>query len=137
MGDLAAPSRLRALGQSAYPVHRWTFRAGPGLRLPIVDRHFGRGEPTEHADRADSRVWWQLVVLAIACFLATLCNPYGFQLYSVVVDYATQAGAYDLVEEHLAMDFRAWWNWHCWALPWRPRLPWAVGAEFPVSRRCC
>lgn len=94
---------------------------------PVVDRLFGLGEPGEQADRAGSRGWWQLVVLTIACLLATLCNPYGRHLYGIVVEYATQSGAYDLVEEHLAMDFRAWWNWALLAL--------ALGAAFAVGRR--
>ncbi len=94
---------------------------------PVVDRLFGFGAPGEHADRAGSRVWWQLVGLTIACFLATLCNPYGPHLYSVVVDYATQTGAYDLVEEHRAMNLRAWWNWNLLAL--------ALAAAFALGRQ--
>jgi hypothetical protein len=78
---------------------------------PVVDRLFALGEPGKHADLAGSRAWWQLLVLTIVCMLATLCNPYGLHLYGIVVEYASQTGAYDLVEEHLAMDFRAWWNW--------------------------
>ncbi len=94
---------------------------------PVVDRLFGLSEPGEHADRADSHAWWQLVVLTIACLLATFCNPYGLHLYGIVVEYATQSGAYDLVEEHLAMDFRAWWNWALLAL--------ALGAACALGRR--
>ena len=94
---------------------------------PVVDRLFGLREPGEHANRAGSRAWWQLVILTIACLLATLCNPYGLKLFSVVVEYATQSGAYDLVEEHLAMDFRAWWNWALLAL--------ALAAACALGRR--
>jgi hypothetical protein len=94
---------------------------------PLIDRVLGRGETGEHADRAGSRTWWQLVALTVACFLATLCNPYHLRLYGVVVDYAAQTGAYDLVEEHLAMDFRAVWNWAQLAL--------ALGAAFALGRR--
>jgi hypothetical protein len=94
---------------------------------PLVDQHFGFGEPGEHAGRVGSRSWWQLVWLTIACALATLCNPYGLRLYGVVFDYATQTGAYDLVEEHLAMDFRAAWNWALLSL--------SFGAAFALGRR--
>jgi len=94
---------------------------------PAVDRLFGWGEPGKYANRAGSRAWWQLFALMIACLLATLCNPYGLRLYGTVVEYATQSGAYDLVEEHLAMDFRAWWNWALLAL--------ALAAAFALGRR--
>jgi hypothetical protein len=94
---------------------------------PLIDRVLGRCETGEHADRAGSRAWWQLVALTAACFLATLCNPYHLRLYGVVVDYAAQTGAYDLVEEHLAMDFRSVWNWAQLAL--------ALGAAFALGRR--
>jgi hypothetical protein len=87
------------------------FLLGLACAAPVVDRLFALGEPGTNADLAGSRAWWQLVILTIACLLATLCNPYGLDLYGIVVEYARQTGAYDLVEEHLAMDFRAWWNW--------------------------
>jgi hypothetical protein len=94
---------------------------------PVPDRAFGLGEPGEHAARAGSRAWWQLVALTIACCLATLCNPYGLRLYGVVAEYATQTGAYDLIREHLAMDFRASWHWILLAM--------ALGAAVALGRR--
>jgi hypothetical protein len=94
---------------------------------PLVDRFCGLGEPKGHADQAGARAWWQVLALTIACFLATLCNPYHLRLYGVVVEYAGQTGAYDLVEEHLAMDFRAVWNWALLAL--------ALAAAFGLGRR--
>jgi hypothetical protein len=93
----------------------------------LVDRQFAGGEAGEHAGRAGSRAWWHLVLLTIACVLATLCNPYGLRLYGVVTEYAAQTGAYDLVEEHLAMDFRAAWHWGLLAL--------ALAAAFGLGRR--
>jgi hypothetical protein len=103
------------------------FLLGLASAAPVVDRLFALGEPGKHADRAGSRAWWQLVIITIACSLATLGNPYGLHLYGIVLEYATQTGAYDLVEEHLAMDFRAWWNWALLVL--------SLVAAFALGRR--
>jgi hypothetical protein len=94
---------------------------------PLVDRFFGLGEAAEPAARERSRAWWQLVVLTIVCFLATLLNPYHLRLYGVVVQYVTQPGAYDCVLEHLGMDFREPWNWALLAL--------TLAATFALGRR--
>ncbi|MCS6851840.1 MAG: hypothetical protein NZ700_11805 [Gemmataceae bacterium] len=41
----------------------------------------------------------RLLGLTAACSLATLATPYHYQLYGVVLEYATQRGAYQWVEE--------------------------------------
>lgn len=94
---------------------------------PLVDRFFGLGKAAERDARDRSRTWRYLVVLALACLLATLLNPYHWRLYAVVVQYATQLGAYNYVMEHLGMDFREPWNWALLAL--------TLSATFALGRR--
>jgi hypothetical protein len=53
------------------------------------------------------RVW----LLLLASTLATLLNPYGWNLYRVVWQYATQTAPLALVEEMQAMPFRSISNW--------------------------
>jgi hypothetical protein len=51
-----------------------------------------------------------LVYLGL-CGLATLANPYGFRLYEVIWEYATQSTPLRNVTELMPPDFRMWWNW--------------------------
>jgi hypothetical protein len=51
-----------------------------------------------------------LVYLGL-CGLATLANPYGFRLYEVIWEYATQRTPLRNVTELMPPDFRMWWNW--------------------------
>jgi hypothetical protein len=103
------------------------FVLGLACAAPLIDRLFVAGRTGEDACRLGSRRWRELVALTVACTLATLCNPYGLQIYRVVFEYATKTGAYDLVEEHLGMDFRAAWNWALLAM--------ALGAAAVLGRR--
>lgn len=50
-------------------------------------------------------------LLALACLLATLVNPYHVQLYRVVMEYATQSGAFHCVNELRALEFREAPDW--------------------------
>lgn len=52
-------------------------------------------------------LWWLLG----ACLAATLVNPYGWNLYRVVWQYATQSAPLSLVSEMQALPFRTPSNW--------------------------
>lgn len=65
-----------------------------------------------------SRWFWASMA---AAGLATMLNPYGWRLYSVVVQYATQTAPLHYIEEMQAMQFRSASDWTvlvlvCWAL---------------------
>jgi hypothetical protein len=50
--------------------------------------------------------WMQTGLVLAASALATLLNPYGLRVYSTVLTYAGQTGAYDAISELRAMTFR-------------------------------
>jgi hypothetical protein len=56
------------------------------------------------------RSMWLWILLA-ASSLATLLNPYGWNLYRVVAQYATQTAPLTYVQEMQAMPFRNVMNW--------------------------
>jgi hypothetical protein len=87
------------------------FLLGLGCVAPLLDEWLGWTAADGHASRAWTRDWWRLVALAAACLAATLLNPYGLQLYTVVVAYATKSEVYNLVIELLASGFRMPWEW--------------------------
>lgn len=78
--------------------------------LPIT-RILGGLVPGVDVDRPSTQTWWRLVALTVCCFLATLFNPYHVRLYGIVLDFAAQSGAYKLIGELQAMDFRDVTNW--------------------------
>jgi hypothetical protein len=53
----------------------------------------------------------RMVLISVACLLATLVNPYYFRIYGVVLDTIRQAGLYDLISELAAMNFRTIPSW--------------------------
>jgi hypothetical protein len=93
---------------------------------PCLDSMLGRS-PGSNADLAGSRPWRQLVGLTLACWTATVLSPYHLRLYGVVLDYATQPKAFDIIAEHHAMDFRDIGAWAVLAL--------ALTAAFVLGRR--
>lgn len=48
----------------------------------------------------------RLCIVFALCLLATLVNPYGWQVYRVVFEYSSQPGVYALVSEFKALPFR-------------------------------
>ncbi len=64
--------------------------------------------PAERAPRLRSLWLWALLA---ASSLATLLNPYGWNLYRVVAQYATQTAPLTYVSEMQAMPFRSVMNW--------------------------
>jgi hypothetical protein len=62
------------------------------------------------------RDWWKMAALAAACAAATLINPYHIRLYGVVLEYATQTGAYELIGELRPIEFGSLWSWCVLAL---------------------
>jgi hypothetical protein len=67
-------------------------------------------------DRARFASWWKLPALTITCATATLLNPYGYHIYDVVRDYATQTQAYRIILEFGPLEFREAWEWLVLAL---------------------
>jgi hypothetical protein len=55
-----------------------------------------------------SRWFWALLITSL---LATLANPYGWRLYSVVAQYTTETAALRYVQEMQAMHFRSVTDW--------------------------
>ena len=83
-----------------------------------------RGAVDEETDRPlPTRL---MVVITIACVLATLVNPYHFRIYAVVFDTVRQAGLYYLITELQAMSFRAFPDWIVLGL--------TLGAAFVLGR---
>jgi len=89
---------------------------GLGCGAPLVDHLFRVRRERTGADVLGSAAWKQLVGLTVVCVLATLVNPYGVRLYAVVVDYATQPVAFQVISELTAMSFREPWAWITLAL---------------------
>jgi hypothetical protein len=54
-------------------------------------------------------VWWW--VSLVAALGATLANPFGWQIYSVVWAYSSQKAALNLVNEMHALPFRSFTDW--------------------------
>jgi hypothetical protein len=78
---------------------------------PLMDRLAFRGGVVGSATAVDWRRWGTMVALATMCAAATLLTPYHARLYGVVLEYATQTGAYDLVSELRPLEFRSFWSW--------------------------
>jgi hypothetical protein len=53
----------------------------------------------------------KMLVVIVACVIATLVNPYHFRIYAVVLDTVRQSGLYQLISELSAMDFRSPSDW--------------------------
>jgi hypothetical protein len=70
---------------------------------------------------------WRLVGLSAACAAATLVNPYGARLYTVIYEYASQTVPFQHVQELQAPPFRLPYEWAFLAL--------AGAATFALGRR--
>jgi hypothetical protein len=62
----------------------------------------------QHRPALRSRWMWLCLT---ACLLATLLNPYGWNLYRVVCQYATQSAPMQYVHEVQSLPFRSPSNW--------------------------
>ena len=69
------------------------------------------GPATDTAAVYGSRHYKHLLVLAALCAAATLVNPFGWRLYGVIVEYATQPGPFRWVNELKAPEFREPSDW--------------------------
>jgi hypothetical protein len=83
---------------------------------PVLERFGARMGWLAGGDEKGWRGWWQLVLLAGLCALATLVNPYHMRLYGVVLEYATQPGPFRFVNELKALEFREPCDWMVLAL---------------------
>ena len=90
---------------------------GMACVAPLADRLSRRWLPGTEASEclpqtataacAGATAWWRLILLTAMCALATLLNPYGIKLYSVVLEYATHQAPLDIVTELRPLDFRS------------------------------
>lgn len=103
----------------------WTFWALPFVYVLWANLHIqfvygflllGLAGVAPLLDRRPALYWRRLAGLTAACVLATLVNPYGLRLYEVVIEYATQPGPFQVVEELMAPGFRIGWDWFVLAL---------------------
>ncbi len=100
---------------------------GLACLAPVVERLLRRDTPGDNASSFGSPGWRRLLVWTNLCLLATLLNPYHVRLYSVVVEYATQPGPFNLINELKAMQFRGPYDWATLAL--------TGAAAFALGRR--
>jgi hypothetical protein len=89
---------------------------GLGCVGVVVDGLLARSFPNRMERPASFASWWKLPLVTILCFAATLVNSYGFHLYEVVWEYATQTGAYRIILEFGPLEFREPWEWLVLAL---------------------
>jgi hypothetical protein len=96
------------------------------LGLAVAEAVLGRWSP---AARTNSRPVWLGATLVASAF-ATLVNPYGWRVYTVAYDLATQTGALNKISELQAIPFRSFGDFLILllalsgmaALAWRRRL---------------
>jgi hypothetical protein len=99
---------------------------GLACTTPVIDRLL-HGVDDGSVTAFGSPAWRKTVVLSFACLLATFVNPYGPRLYAVVVEYATQSGPFQFVNELKAPEFREPCDWVMLGL--------TVVAAFVLGRR--
>lgn len=104
---------------------------GLAVVAPVLDQWLKLPAAKATAQSFRSDVWWKLVCLSVICFLATLVNPYHYHLYEVVLDYASQAGAFQYVSELRAPGFRNVTDWLAMML--LAGSLFALGRCWPVS----
>jgi hypothetical protein len=75
-----------------------------GLILTLV----GRELPSEKSQRVPAG---SLLLVGAACVLATLANPYGYNIYRQVIEYSLLTEAFQSVQELQALSFRSWADW--------------------------
>lgn len=99
---------------------RWTFWALPLVYVLWANIHIqfiygfallGLGVVAPLLDRRPMVYWRSLLGVSVACALATLLNPYGVRVYEVVLEYATQGTPFRVVQELMALPFRAAGDW--------------------------
>ena len=96
---------------------------GLGCVAPLFDRLLARRRGTALGPAFS----WEILVLTVLCVLGTLINPYTVELYRVVLEYATQPGPFQCVNELKALEFREPCDWVMLLL--------GAGALFALGRR--
>jgi hypothetical protein len=92
------------------------FLLGLACAAPLIDHLAGGRWRIGSPAPFDERGWWKMVALTIVCAAATLLNPYHVRLYGVVLEYATQTGAFHIVTELRPIEFGSFWSWCVLAL---------------------
>jgi hypothetical protein len=87
---------------------------GLGVVAPLLDRLLGLED--DSATPWGSAGWRRLTLLVGLCVAGTLLNPFHVWIYYVVLDYASQPGAFAYVYELMAPNFRRREDWLCVAL---------------------
>lgn len=75
-----------------------------GLILTLV----GRELPSEKSQRVPAG---SLLLVGAACVLATLANPYGYNIYRQVIEYSLLTEAFQAVQELQSLTFRSAADW--------------------------
>lgn len=83
---------------------------------PHLERLICQRAPGKAGTPANWRAQGSLPVISLGCFVATLLNPYGLELYRPVLEYGLHTGAYRYVQELTALDFRSPSDWAVLAL---------------------
>jgi len=87
-------------------VHGLSILFLPWLAAVIAEMFGGRATPEFH-----SSGWNRLTMLGLLCFAATFLNPYGPQLWAVVLSYGQNREIYELFEELKPLRFRDPADW--------------------------
>ena len=90
-------------------VDAWFF--SPGLSKPDAQARVTESLACASGLEGFGKRYRQLVALAALCFLATFANPYGYRVYVVIVEYATQPGPFRFINELKALEFREPTDW--------------------------
>lgn len=84
---------------------------GLACAAPLIDR----AVPSLFRQNATmvwgGKAYQRLVVVTIACVIATLMTPYHVKLYSVVIELSMQSGMWEYIQEMQAMQFRSAGDW--------------------------
>jgi hypothetical protein len=78
---------------------------------PVMDHVLGCSYDREDARRLGSSGWWRIVVITMACALATLVNPQHFHLYRIIIELTGQTGMWQYTQEMQAPSFRSISDW--------------------------
>ena len=96
------------------------------LALAMAESVIVRRTETDAIDRSSTIPTRPIVLVTVACCVATLLNPYHVYLYRAVLDIAGQTGVWNWIIDLKAMDFRQPADWLV--------LGWTLAAAFALGR---
>ncbi len=83
------------------------FLLGLATIEPLIDKIF----PPRIESAAKPIPFFQLLLVLIACFLATLVTPYHVHIYSTLNDYIRETGLFEVITEFQPLPFRDLCSW--------------------------